>query len=76
MRDPFTDPQPGDVVELRPGWGRTVIKRTPRKVWFNVQYGSYWLPNQTSGIVTSSIVQWRRYYDATTSLVVRRGGVA
>ena len=66
MRDPFIDPQPGDVVELRPGWGRTVIKRTPRKVWFN--YGRDWLPNQTS-----SIVQWRRYYNATTALVIRRG---
>ena len=68
MRDPRTDPQPGDVVELRPGRGRAVIRRTPRKVWFNVQFGPNWLPNQTS-----SIVQWRRYFDATTARVIRRG---
>ena len=68
MRNPRIDPQPGDMIEFGTAWGRTVIKRTPRKVWFSVQYGRDWLPNQTS-----SIVQWRRYCDSTTALVVRRG---
>lgn len=68
MRDPFTDPQPGDVIEFGTAWGLMVIKRTPRKVWFNVQHGRDWLPVQTS-----SIVRWRRYCDATTARVIRRG---
>jgi hypothetical protein len=67
-RNPLVDPQPGDVVELKWGWERTVIKRTPRKVWFNVQYGRDWLYNQNSGIA-----QWRRASDLPTARVVRRG---
>lgn len=68
MRDPFHDPQPGDMIEFGTAWGRTVIKRTPKKVWFDLQYGRDWLPNQTS-----SIAQWRRYCDPKTARVIRRG---
>jgi len=35
MRDPLKDPQPGDVIEMRPGWTRTVKERHPNGVLFD-----------------------------------------
>jgi hypothetical protein len=35
MRNPLHDPQPGDVIEMRPGWTRTVTARYPQTVIFD-----------------------------------------
>lgn len=64
MRNPLTDPQPGDVIEITPGWTRTVTKRTARKVWFDGRCGE----DQALGI-PSTLANWRSMHIPSTRIV-------
>ena len=68
MRDPFTDPQPGDVVELRPGWTRTVTRRVDHWVVFEV-----FSDGRLGELSVRSLDGWRRSCDLPTARVIRRG---
>jgi len=61
MRNPLIDPQPGDVVELGPGWQRTVAQRVGEWVVF---YGESF---------ECSVESWQRACGVPTARVVRRG---
>ena len=67
LRNPLTDPQPGDVIEITPGWTRTVTKRTARKVWFDGRCGE----NQALGI-PSTLANWRSM-DIPSTRIVKLG---
>lgn len=44
MRDPadaLKDPRPGDVIQIRPGWTRTVISNDGEYVVFKATYNGY-----------------------------------
>ena len=68
MRDPLTDPQPGDVVELRPGWTRTVTRRVDDWVVFESVFG-----DQTIKSMEVYVESWQRACDLPTARVIRRG---
>lgn len=66
MRDPLTDPRPGDIIQLSPIWQRTVTKRTPRRVWFRTCFEGRPSPDM------SSLSAWRRVCDKSFVAVLRR----
>lgn len=42
VRDPLTDPQPGDVVEIQAARVRYVTSRATRTVWFHEHIMGQW----------------------------------
>ena len=68
MRNPRIDPQPGDVLELRPGWTRTVTSRVDDLVVFESLFG-----DQTIKSMEVFVAPWQRACDLPTARVIRRG---
>lgn len=66
MRDPLTDPQPGDIIQLSPMWQCTVTKRTPRRVWFRLCFEG----RRMAG--ASSVCVWRAVCGWSMGAVLRR----
>jgi hypothetical protein len=67
MRNPFIDPQPGDVVELMPGWTRTVTGRVHDSVVFEALYDG------DRSEFERPVEVWQRASDLSTTRVIRRG---
>lgn len=67
-RNPFVDPQPGDVIELRLEWTRTVVQRVDTAVVFDVLFYG-----ETINSVESDVASWQEACDMTTARVIRRG---
>jgi hypothetical protein len=66
-RNPLVDPQPGDVIELGPGWERTVKRRVDDSVVFEALYDG------DRGEFERPVEVWQRACDVPTARVVRRG---
>jgi hypothetical protein len=66
-RNPLVDPQPGDVIELGPGWERTVKRRFDDLVVFEALYDS------DRSEFECPVEVWQRACDVPTARVVRRG---
>ena len=67
-RNPLVDPQPGDVIELGPGWERTVKRRVDDLVVFEALYNG-----QTIKSMEAYVASWQRACDVPTARVIRRG---
>lgn len=67
-RNPLVDPQAGDVIELGPGWERTVKRRVDDLVVFESLYDG-----QTIESMEAYVASWQRACDVPTARVVRRG---
>ena len=68
MRDPFHDPQPGDVIELMTGWTRMVTRRVDDWVVFESLYHGRF--NES---IPCSVESWQRACDLLRARVIRRG---
>lgn len=66
-RNPLVDPQPGDVIELRPGWERTVKRRVDDSVVFDALYDG------DRSEFERPVESWKRASDLPTARVIRRG---
>ena len=66
-RTPLVDPQPGDVIELGPGWERTVKRRVDDSVVFDASYDS------DRSEFESPVEVWQCACDVPTARVLRRG---
>lgn len=67
-RNPLVDPQPGDVIELKAGWERTVVQRVDASVVFDVLFYG-----ETINSVESDVASWQEACEMTTARVIRRG---
>jgi len=66
-RNPLVDPQPGDVIELGPGWERTVKRRVDDSVVFEALYDG------DRSEFERPVEVWQRACDVLTARVIRRG---
>lgn len=74
MRDPLTDPRPGDIIQISPMWQRTVTKRTPSRVWFRT-WSRVWFRTCFEGrpsLDMSSLSAWRETCNKPFVAVLRR----
>lgn len=67
-RNPLVDPQPGDVVELRPRWMRTVTSRAGDSVVFDALYNG-----DRNESIERPVEAWQRACEMPTARVIRRG---
>ena len=66
--DALKDPQPGDVVELRPGFTRTVTRRVDDWLVFESLYNG-----GRKKFTGCSVASWQCACDLLTARVIRRG---